>query len=178
MVTVERLQQYIKQFLSRMHVECFVHGNVNKQKALDLTGLIEQKLTTTNAMQLPLLSRQLLLKREFKLVTGEHYLFETTNDYHSSSCAELYLQCGVQTDRSNVFIDLVAQILSEPCYNTLRTIEQLGYIVFCGARKANGVQGIRFIVQSAKHPAFVEERIESFLTSMVVSETPFIRIHL
>lgn len=31
-ITTERLQQYIKDFLSRMHVECFIHGNVNKQK--------------------------------------------------------------------------------------------------------------------------------------------------
>lgn len=104
-----------------MHVECFVHGNINKAKAMTLTGLIEQKLLETNAIKLPLLSRQLLLKREYKLATGERYLFETENEFHKSSCAELYLQCGVQSDRSNVFIDLVAQVLSEPCYNTLRT---------------------------------------------------------
>lgn len=120
-ITVERLEQYISDFLQRMHVECFLHGNVDKQKSMDLTGLIEQKLKTTNAMTLPLLSRQLLLKREYKLVTGERYIFETENEFHKSSCAELYLQCGVQTDRSNVFIDLVSQVLSEPCYNTLRT---------------------------------------------------------
>lgn len=109
-----------------------------------------------------------MLKREYKLVTGEKYLFETQNEFHKSSCASVYLQCGPQDDRSNVFIDLVTQILSEPCYNQLRTKEQLGYIVFCGARKANGVHGIRFIVQSAKHPAFVEERIKIFLDNMVV----------
>lgn len=104
----------------------------------------------------------------FKL-SGENCLFETNNDYHKSSCAELYLQCGMQDDQSNVFVDLVTQILSEPCYNQLRTKEQLGYIVFCGSRKSNGVQGIRVIVQSAKHPAYVEERIEHFLNGMIVS---------
>lgn len=62
------------------------------------------------------------------------------------------LQCGVQEDNSNVFIDLVAQILSEPCYNILRTQEQLGYIVFAGVRKANGAKGLRILVQSTKHP--------------------------
>lgn len=104
-----------------MHVECFIHGNANKQKALDIAGLVEQKLLSTNAMTLPLLSRQLLLKREYKLKPGETYIFETENEYHKSSCAELYLQCGVQTDEANVFVDLVAQILNEPFYNTLRT---------------------------------------------------------
>lgn len=167
-VTVDRLKQYIQDFLSRMHVECLIHGNVNKQKATAIASIVEQKLKTTNANTLPLLSRQLLLKREYKLVNQESYRFVTENEFHKSSCAELYLQCGMQSDTSNVFIDLVAQILCEPCYNTLRTKEQLGYIVFCASRKANGAQGIRFIVQSTKHPQYVEERIEVFLDSMTV----------
>lgn len=167
-VTVKRLEQYIRDFLSRMHVECLIHGNVNRPKALALASIVEQKLKSTNANTLPLLSRQLLLKREYKLVNQESYRFITENEFHKSSCAELYLQCGMQSDTANVFIDLVAQILCEPCYNQLRTKEQLGYIVFCASRKANGAQGIRFIVQSAKHPMYVEERIETFLDSMTV----------
>lgn len=151
-----------------MHVECLIHGNANKQHAMTLATLVEQKLKTTNAHTLPLLSRQLLLKREYKLTTQESYRFETENEFHKSSCAELYLQCGMQSDTANVFIDLVAQILCEPCYNTLRTKEQLGYIVFCASRKANGAQGIRFIIQSARHPVYVEERIELFLDGMEV----------
>lgn len=172
MVTVERLEQYIRDFLSRMHVECLIHGSVNRPKATALATIVEQKLKTTNANTLPLLSRQLLLKREYRLVNQESYRFITENEFHKSSCAELYLQCGMQSDTAhdtaNVFIDLVAQILCEPCYNQLRTKEQLGYIVFCASRKANGAQGIRFIVQSAKHPMYVEERIETFLDSMTV----------
>lgn len=121
MVSVERLEQYIRDFLSRMHVECLIHGNVNRQKATALASIVEQKLKTTHANTLPLLSRQLLLKREYKLVNQESYRFVTENEYHKSSCAELYLQCGMQSDTANVFIDLVAQILCEPCYNQLRT---------------------------------------------------------
>lgn len=168
-VTVDRLEQYIRDFLSRMHVECLIHGNVDKKKALSLANIVEQKFNMRNANTLPLLSRQLLLKREYKLVNQESYRFVTKNEFHKSSCAELYLQCGMQSDTANVFIDLVSQILCEPCYNTLRTKEQLGYIVFCASRKANSAQGIRFIVQSAKHPSYVEERIETFLDSMTVN---------
>lgn len=180
LITVERLRSFIDELLSRMHVECFIHGNINKEKALEISRKVEDKLKNTDASVVPLLARQLMLKREYKLNTGENCLFETNNDYHKSSCAELYLQCGMQDDQSNVYIDLVTQILSEPCYNQLRTKEQLGYIVFCGSRKSNGVQGIRVIVQSAKHPAFVEERIENFLNGMTdyletMSEEEFTR---
>lgn len=49
-----------------------------------------------------------------------------------------------------MLLELAMQILKEPCFNVLRTQEQLGYIVFSGVRRAHGVQGLRFIVQSEK----------------------------
>lgn len=50
-----------------------------------------------------------------------------------------------------------------------RTQDQLGYIVFSGVRRANGAKGLRIIVQSAKPLDYVDERIEKFLESMIVS---------
>lgn len=45
----------------------------------------------------------------------------------------------------------------------------MGYIVFSGMRKVNGANGIRIIVQSSKHPSYVEGRIETFLENYLVS---------
>jgi hypothetical protein len=64
--------------------------------------------------------KKIKINRWIIAFSGERYLFESPNEFHKSSCSSLYLQCGVQEDNSNVFIDLVAQILSEPCYNVLR----------------------------------------------------------
>lgn len=77
------------------------------------------------------------------------------------------MQCGQQETHS-IYVDILSQLLSEACYTQLRTKEQLGYIVLCGTRKANGVCGLRIIVQSERHPAYVETRIEHFLNNMVV----------
>lgn len=41
-----------------------------------------------------------------------------------------------------------------------------GYIVFSGPRRANGVQGLRFIMQSEKAPHYLESRVEAFLCTM------------
>lgn len=41
-----------------------------------------------------------------------------------------------------------------------------GYIVFSGPRRANGVQGLRFIIQSEKAPHYLESRVEAFLHTM------------
>ena len=48
--------------------------------------------------------------------------------------------------------------------NTLQ--EQLGYIVFSGVRRSNGAQGFRIIVQSDRHPAFLDTRVESFIKEL------------
>jgi len=65
-----------------------------------------------------------------------------------------------------MLLELLVQIISEPCFNILRTKEQLGYIVFSGIRRANGVQGLRVIVQSERHPSYVDQRVEAFLAKM------------
>jgi insulysin len=99
---------------------------------------------------------------------GSHFLFEAENKLHKSSCTEIYYQAGLQSTESNMLLELLAQIISEPCFNILRTKEQLGYIVFSGIRKSNGAHGLRIIIQSDKHPQYVEKRIDAFLDSMLV----------
>lgn len=81
----------------------------------------------------------------------------------------VYHPSGLQSTESNMLLELLAQIIAEPCFNTLRTKEQLGYIVFSGIRRTSGAQGLRIIVQSDKHPQYVEKRIDLFLDSMLVS---------
>ncbi|XP_017059647.1 insulin-degrading enzyme isoform X2 [Drosophila ficusphila] len=174
LVTYDRVLNFAKEFFQRLHTECFIFGNVTKQQATDIAGRVNTRLEATNASKLPILARQMLKKREYKLLAGDSYLFEKENEFHKSSCTQLYLQCGAQTDHTNIMVNLVSQVLSEPCYDCLRTKEQLGYIVFSGVRKVNGANGIRIIVQSAKHPSFVEDRIENFLQTylQVIEDMP------
>lgn len=166
-LTAERVQQFIPQFLSKVHVECLLHGNVTMLEAMETAKLIESKLTSTLPYMVPLLPRQLILYREIKLENGSHFVFEVENKSHNSSCIEVYYQTSLQSTESNMHLELLAQILSEPCFSTLRTKEQLGYIVFSGIHRTNGAQGLRIIVQSDRHPQYLEQRINLFLESML-----------
>lgn len=69
-VTYERVLGYAKNFFSRLHTECFIYGNVTKQRAQEIAGLVNKRLEDTNAKVLPLLARQMLPKREYKLCPG------------------------------------------------------------------------------------------------------------
>lgn len=72
---------------------------------------------------------------------GSYYCFTATNAVHCSCCAGAYYQVGgtryedtvscepqvgLQSFRDNVILELFNQIVREPCFNTLRTKEQLG----------------------------------------------------
>lgn len=119
-LTVDRLEAFIPQILCKMHIECLLHGNVDKEKALELVEIVENRLTESINMS-PLLPRQLLLNRELKLENGCNYLYEVQNHVHRSSCIELYYQCGLQNTVNNMMLELFAQIINEPCFNVLRT---------------------------------------------------------
>ncbi|EFJ45023.1 hypothetical protein VOLCADRAFT_94734 [Volvox carteri f. nagariensis] len=58
-------------------------------------------------------------------------------------------------------------ILYEPCYDTLRTKQQLGYSVYSGTRLTGGVSGFCVQVVSARHPPeHLDVCVELFLASM------------
>ena len=42
------------------------------------------------------------------------------------AAVKVYYQCGLQATQSNMLLELFVQVVSEPCFNILRTKEQLG----------------------------------------------------
>ncbi|KAG5331760.1 IDE enzyme, partial [Acromyrmex charruanus] len=164
---VKRFKRYISQLFSKVHVQCLIHGNVTATEATDILELIELKLITGVPNIVPLLQQKLILSREIKLENGCHFLFEAKNDLYKSSCTVVYYPTGLQSTESNMLLELLAQIIAEPCFNTLKTKEQLGYTVLSDIHRSSGAQGLRIIVESDKHPQYVEKRINLFLHSML-----------
>ncbi|XP_076831395.1 insulin-degrading enzyme isoform X2 [Brachyhypopomus gauderio] len=164
-VTLPRLKAFIPQLLSRLHIEALLHGNITKQSALSMMQMVEDTLIE-HAHTKPLLPSQLIRYREVQVPDGGWYVYQQRNEVHNNCGIEIYYQTDMQSTHDNMLLELLCQIISEPCFNTLRTKEQLGYIVFSGPRRASGVQGLRFIIQSEKAPHYLEARVEAFLKTM------------
>lgn len=81
----------------------------------------------------------------------------------NSSVEHLSYVGDVADQRLRCLLFLYAQIIHEPCFNHLRTKQQLGYIVGSQPRRAIGFCGMRILVQSEREASFVEGRIEHFL---------------
>lgn len=61
---------------------------------------------------------------------------------------------------------LYANIAREPCFDQLRTKEQLGYIVGSSMWQSIGSMGWRVVVQSEREPSYLESRVDNFLESL------------
>ncbi|XP_044595183.1 insulin-degrading enzyme isoform X2 [Cotesia glomerata] len=171
-LTLDRIEEFIPKLLTKVHIQCLIHGNLTESEALETVKMVENQLTKDpldsekSKTIVPLMPKQYILNREISLDNGSHYLYEIENKLHKSSCTEIYYQVGLQSTESNMHLELLGQIISEPFFDVLRTQEQLGYIVFSGIRRGNGVQGLRVIIQGDRHPQYLEERIEAFIHSV------------
>jgi insulysin len=75
-------------------------------------------------------------------------------------------QYGPGADEDALYANILSSIASRPCYNTLRTQEQLGYIVWSGvnSRPIGSIIDFYIIVQSGVYSAdFVRSRIDIFV---------------
>ena len=147
----QALTRFAKEFMSRIHVEAFFHGNLTPEKALELLDVLENRIGKDN---LPIPKVALLRARTLELqpsgniisilisrkiyiyffgnnnilisrIFSETNYFEITNDIHKSSCIFMLLQVGNDETRVNTVLDLFSQIVREPCFDTLRTKEQV-----------------------------------------------------
>lgn len=59
-------------------------------------------------------------------LSGGWYVYQQRNEVHNNCGIEIYYQTDMQTTHDNMLLELFCQIIHEPCFNTLRTKEQLG----------------------------------------------------
>ncbi|KAF9357740.1 Insulinase (Peptidase M16) [Mortierella sp. NVP85] len=162
-LTPEDIQSFYPVLLSRLHIEGLIHGNMTAADALKAGSIVEEGLSPKALVPSELLSqRSHLFPENFKAV----YKRQVPDSNNLNSGIEYYLQIADATSKeSRARIQILAQIVNEPCFNQLRTKEQLGYLVFSGVRKQTGAVGLRFILQSERDPVHLERRIEQFLES-------------
>ncbi|XP_077270970.1 insulin-degrading enzyme-like isoform X2 [Temnothorax americanus] len=95
-----------------------------------------------------------------------HILYEEENKVHENSCTIVNYVTGLRSTESNMLLSLLAQIIGGPCYDILRTTEQLGYIVLSDVCTINETQYLTVVAQGDRHPQNVKERIDSFMEDM------------
>jgi insulysin len=163
-ITEQDVRSFKEQLLRQLHIEVLAHGNLHKEHALNFTNLVESVL---RPRRLP--SSQWPIRRSLIYPPGSDLVFEKElkDPANVNHCVEYLLYCGSNQDRDlRAHILLFAQLAREKVFDTLRTKEQLGYVVFGGESISVIWAGYRILIQSEKHPEFLEKRIDAFLEQL------------
>ncbi|KAJ4314445.1 metalloprotease [Neodidymelliopsis sp. IMI 364377] len=162
-VTAKDVQQFYPQILAQCQIEVLAHGNLYKEEALKIT---DQVIEIMKPKQLPV--SQIPIRRNLILPPGSNFIYEKQlrDPANVNHCIEYSLYAGNRYDNDiRAKLLLVGQMTDEPCFNQLRTIEQLGYVVFSSAAFHDTWAGYRILIQSEKDCRYLEGRIENFLNS-------------
>jgi len=146
-----------------LYYEALMHGNLTKEDAQVTIDVLNKVLQAK-----PLKHGQFPIKQVVKLEEAKTYIHQikTFNTDDQNSAIQVYFEVGPDDIQLNAMIDVFSQCSSSSAYSQLRTTEQLGYIVWSGAHRENGVHGFRVIIQSdTKDPVVLDERIETWIES-------------
>lgn len=153
------LQEHLDAFYEHLDPVLLVHGNMTRAAALNLqarTGsLVMQDAETT---EVPRSALERLAPESQTLETAVR---------HSDQGYLRYIQGPDKDHDTQGVYRVMAQILSSPFYETIRTNQQMGYIVQAMAYPILDVPALAFIVQS---PDNSQEEIDSAVQSFLESQ--------
>ncbi|KAJ3190934.1 Insulinase (Peptidase M16) [Irineochytrium annulatum] len=164
-ITAADIQAFYPQLLSHLFIEGLVMGNFEIEEAQKLVAILESEL---KPKALPRLMRE-ITGRTLVVPEGGRYIHvrNVPNPNQVNSAIEYDVQLGdVQDDHTMTRAFVMSQIAKEPCFNILRTQEQLGYLVQSGLRQQTGMVSFRVLIQSERDPWHLETRIMAFFESL------------
>jgi nardilysin len=163
-ISAADIRAFLPVLLKESHIESLIFGNVTQTEAISLgeaaraaLGAVSTATANDLCLHLPDPSCSWLLHAP------------VINAEEENSAIEVYFQCGPSDDaRARAVMDCIDQLVYEPCYDTLRTKEQLGYTVSSGPRLTHGIAGFCVVVQSGVHgPVHLDTRVDVFLSGFL-----------
>lgn len=162
----DSLAKFVPHLLSKTYLECYVQGNIEPGEAESIVQEIEDTVfNTPNSLFKSMSPSQYLIKRVIMLENELkcYYQIEGLNPKNENSSIVQYIQVHQDDAISNIKLQLFSQIASQPAFNQLRTVEQLGYIAGLSLRSDRGVWALEVVIQSTvKDPSYLDARVDEF----------------
>lgn len=161
-ITIEDVKRFASELTKRMFVIAMIGGNVSEQWAKEAMQSVVKKLDYS-----PLPRSEFNMRRVSKLPTEYEVLTRQThrNPDDSNSAIKMMFQIGQRGNYAfDVLLELLSDILNKPTFHELRTVQQLGYMVFEGLTSYDNCRALYIIVQSTiADPDELLRRIRKFL---------------
>ena len=154
-VSLPDLVEYARNVWSSGKGEALVQGNFDEKEALELVNQLDATITfrPVPKSEYPPRLEALPLPQSSAKALPTRLVITEPNAKNENSVGYVMIQSLGKSEKEHVMLELISSILEEPYYNSLRTKQQLGYIVSSGLRGVGETRTLAFIVQSAVAPA-------------------------
>ncbi|CAB4420535.1 unnamed protein product [Rhizophagus irregularis] len=160
-IKYEDIEIFYPKLLDQLYIEILIHGNILKDNAIKISQKIEEILQPKALLPSQSIRSRSIMIPKGKKFTYQRDVFDSDN---VNSAVEYYIQiCDFTNRELRIRSNIMSKLAHEPCFDQLRTKEQLGYLVSSGLRLESGSTGLRIRVQSIKDTVHLENRIENFL---------------
>lgn len=152
-VTMQQLQLFAADLLTDIELRLLVSGNHTEQGALAVVDLLSSSLALKQVNNPQTIARLQAGIAEAQIPVD-----------HADSVAVLYKQGANDSLQERARFAVLAEMLSAPFYNSLRTEKQLGYVVSAFASHFGPVPGLALLAQSpVADEAALRQEFEGFL---------------
>ena len=156
-VTVQQLADYIAGFHKNIEVEALAHGNLGKPQA----EAIANKLIALNMDDTQAKARAKSTVRLNK--STQPLVRELTIDHNDSTLVMSYVGEDASIATRSKYA-LLGSMLNAPFFKSIRTDQQLGYIVSGRNSRVDDLPSMSFLIQSPKAGAIeLNRRVDAFL---------------
>lgn len=162
------LAWFSQKWLKNVFFEWIVIGNIAAESVLALADKCVSNFLTVKSPTF-MTPDEFLPMRATKIPKKSSFLYKNIikEPSETNSAVISLWQVGPENETLQATLSLIDNFLNEPCFNTLRTKEQLGYLVWSYTQKFRGILNFLILVQSSvKCPNHIFDRITSFILCM------------
>lgn len=161
-ISLNEVNLFMKEFINSFSMESMINGNITQRNAVSLCKEIH-KLFSPSSIPIKEI-KSTTSRRYVNLNKNTHSLYKVAVS-HSESCICLYYQLGSNFNvKERMITHVLSMLISQPYFNQIRTIEQLGYIAFANEHRMGSKLGLTFVVQSSYPCTHLDNRINEFLS--------------
>jgi insulysin len=182
--TVKDLKDFLTNMLPTSFGTAIVIGNVDEQGSKDIVAIVEKTFPFTplavelrskrKPVQIPVsplaLASAEAVAANPATASGHRISRPGPNLKDDNSATTFYFQLPTREIKDYVMVELLSESIEQAFYNSLRTQQQLGYIVYSGLRSREGIYSLTLTVQSALvNGDELSKRIEAFVDSAIAT---------
>ena len=169
-ISYENTCNHYAKIFDSLYVESLIYGNIDDKDAMqEYYEIIDKYLVSTDEAKVYSLKEQQESDNNLsilKLPPNKNYCvsFKCPNEEDKNSCISATYLYKMDSVKDFAALKLFSHLINAPCFDQLRTKEQLGYIVWSFPQISKGFMSFRIMIQSnVANPNKLNCRTEEFL---------------